>query len=262
MTEEEKKENQEEKTSGNVINEIMSETFDIDKIEEEIDNSTYKDINGFDTPFEVSAGTESQIIRASLSSSVEEQLFIFQTLVDGKFLPKHIATAETAFLIAQMGKELGMQPMQSFHQIISIKGSLTLSAKAQGALLKKGGVIYEVVRYNEYVYLNLDGQRLVYSPVPLFKNSSDEYKNHYYTNITTIKFTREYPLLSGGFHKVEEIINFSLKDAQKQGLLDKDNWKRMQPEMLYARCLARGANIIGPDLMLGLYSTQEILDSL
>ena len=260
MTEEEKKENQDKSVENKT--EAVPEIIDTNTIEEIIDDSTYKDINGFDNPFEVTESTEAQIVRASLSNDENEKLSIFQTLVNGRFLPSHIKTAETAFSIAQMGKELGMQPMQSFHQIISIKGRLTLSAKAQGALLKKGGVIYEVLKYNEYVYLNLDGQRLVYSPVPLFKRSSDEYKNHYYTNITTIKFSREYPVLSGGFHKVEETISFSLSDAHKQGLLTKDNWERMQPEMLYARCLARGANIVGPDLMLGLYSTQEILDSL
>lgn len=32
-------------------------------------------------------------------------------------------------------------------------------------------------------------------------------------------------------------------------------------EMLYARCLAKGANRIGADLLLGLYMTEELTDS-
>lgn len=31
--------------------------------------------------------------------------------------------------------------------------------------------------------------------------------------------------------------------------------------MMYARCLAKGANRIGPDLLLGLYMTDELTDS-
>jgi hypothetical protein len=32
-------------------------------------------------------------------------------------------------------------------------------------------------------------------------------------------------------------------------------------EMLYARCLAKGANRIGADLLLGLYTTEEMADT-
>jgi hypothetical protein len=35
----------------------------------------------------------------------------------------------------------------------------------------------------------------------------------------------------------------------------------MPKEMLYARCLARGANRIGADLLLGLYVVEELADS-
>jgi len=32
-------------------------------------------------------------------------------------------------------------------------------------------------------------------------------------------------------------------------------------EMLYARCIAKGANRIGSDLLLGLYAVEELADS-
>jgi hypothetical protein len=32
-------------------------------------------------------------------------------------------------------------------------------------------------------------------------------------------------------------------------------------EMLFARCLAKGSNRIGPDLLLGLYTTEELADT-
>jgi len=33
-------------------------------------------------------------------------------------------------------------------------------------------------------------------------------------------------------------------------------------EMLYARCLSKGANRIGQDLLMGLYTTEELSDAL
>ena len=35
----------------------------------------------------------------------------------------------------------------------------------------------------------------------------------------------------------------------------------MKKEMLYARCLAKGANRIGADLLLGLYTAEEMADT-
>ena len=46
-----------------------------------------------------------------------------------------------------------------------------------------------------------------------------------------------------------------------RALSTKDNWKRMPKEMLYARCLAKGANRIGADLLLGLYTAEEMADT-
>ena len=69
---------------------------------------------------------------------------------------------------------------------------------------------------------------------------------------TTIEFYRD---------DMTETISFTWKDAIDQGLSTKDNWKRMPKEMLFARCLSKGANRIGPDLLLGLYTVEEMVDT-
>ena len=69
---------------------------------------------------------------------------------------------------------------------------------------------------------------------------------------TTIEFTRDGMI---------ELCSFTWRDAELAGLTTKDNWKRMPKEMLYARCLAKGANRIGQDLLLGLYMTDELADA-
>ena len=163
------------------------------------------------------------------------------TLIESKKLPTHIKTVEDAFTIAQMGKELGFPTMQAFHYIIPIQGKLSLSAKETGALLRKGGVKFYTKEDGVFVYKDA-------STTDIRKEGAENPIDRR----TTIVFTRD---------GMEEICSFSWIDATGQGLNTKDNWKRMPKEMLYARCLAKGANRIGADLLLGLYMTEELTDS-
>jgi hypothetical protein len=131
-----------------------------------------------------------------------------QTLIDSKKLPTHVKTVEDAFTIAQMGKELGFATMQSFHYIIPIQGKLSLSAKATGALLRKGGVKFYTKEDGIFVYA--DGSADTISPKADGTKPVDQR--------TTIIFVRD---------GMEEVCSFTWKDADKQGLTTKDNWKRM-----------------------------------
>jgi len=165
-----------------------------------------------------------------------------QTLIDSKKLPTHIKSVEDAFTIAQMGKELGFPTMQSFHYIIPVQGKLTLSAKAIGALLRRGKVQFTTVEDGVWVYR--DGAAL---EIPKLETEAKPYDRR-----TTIIFNRD---------GVDERVSYTWKEAEAQGLTIKDNWKRLAREMLWARCLAKGANRIGADLLLGLYTTDEMADA-
>lgn len=170
----------------------------------------------------------------------EELKSFLQTLIKSGTLPTHVKTVEQAFTIAQMGRELGFATMQAFHYIIPIQGRLSLSAKAIGALLRRGKIQFITLEDGVWVYA--DGTTSV-TPKEDIKPVDQR---------TTILFVRE---------GMEERCSFTWRDAEKQGLTTKDNWKRMPKEMLYARCLAKGANRIGADLLLGLYMVEELADS-
>ena len=172
----------------------------------------------------------------------EETFQFLQTLIDSKTLPSHVKTVEQAFMITQMGKELGFAPVQSMHYLIPIQGKLSLSAKATGALLRKGGVKFYTKEDGVFVYP--DGSVDSIAPKPDGTKPIDRR--------TTIVFVRD---------EMEESCSFTWKDAEGQGLTTKDNWKRMPREMLYARCIAKGANRIGADLLLGLYTAEEMADT-
>ena len=162
-----------------------------------------------------------------------------QNLIDSKHLPSHVKNTQTAFTIVQMGKELGFAPMQALHQIVPIQGKLSLSAKAIGAVLRKGGVKFRTLEDGVYVY----GEKVSIEKLDGEKATGMR---------TTIEFTRDGMI---------ELCSFTWRDAELAGLTTKDNWKRMPKEMLYARCLAKGANRIGQDLLLGLYMTDELADA-
>ena len=173
---------------------------------------------------------QKQEIKAVPANEMEQ----LQILIDSKALPSNIKTLEQAFTIAQFGKDLGMKPMQAFHQIYSIQGRLALSSKGLGALLWANGIQFRTTQDYELVVRGKDSQ-------------GNEVKDR----VTTIEFHRG---------KIVETTSFYWTDAQKAGWTSKDNWLKMPKHMMYARCLALGAQRIAPDKILGLYTVEEMVD--
>jgi hypothetical protein len=173
---------------------------------------------------------EQQITKPVPANEMEQ----LQLLIDSKVLPSNIKTIEQAFAIAQYGKDLGMKPMQAFHQIYSIQGRLALSSKALGALMWRNDISIKTIKDGEIVVRGVD-------------NNGVEIKDR----VTTIEFYRG---------NIVETTSFYWSDAVKAGWTTKDNWVKMPKHMLYARCLALGANRIAPDMLLGLYTVEEMVD--
>ena len=85
-------------------------------------------------------------VEKHLPSVPQNEMEQLQILIDSKSLPSNIKTIEQAFTIAQFGKDLGMKPMQAFHQIYNIQGRLALSSKGLGALLWANGIQYKTIQ--------------------------------------------------------------------------------------------------------------------
>ena len=173
---------------------------------------------------------EQQITKPVPANEMEQ----LQLLIDSKVLPSNIKTIEQAFAIAQYGKDLGMKPMQAFHQIYSIQGRLALSSKALGALMWRNGISMKTIKDGELVVRGVDSNGV-------------EIKDR----VTTIEFYRG---------NIVETTSFYWSDAVKAGWTTKDNWVKMPKQMQYARCLSLGANRIAPDMLLGLYTVEEMVD--
>lgn len=167
-------------------------------------------------------------VEKHLPSVPQNEMEQLQILIDSKSLPSNIKTIEQAFTIAQFGKDLGMKPMQAFHQIYNIQGRLALSSKGLGALLWANGIQYKTIQD--------------------FEKIEDNGKADY---ITTIEFYRG---------NIVDRASFRWSDAVRAGWTTKDNWVKMPKHMMYARALALGAQRIAPDKILGLYTVEEMTD--
>lgn len=179
---------------------------------------------------EIAKHEAQSVIRQEPKNEMEQ----LQILIDSKNLPSNIKTIEQAFAVAQFGKDLGMKPMQAFHQIYSIQGRLALSSKALGALLWSNGIGMKTIQDFELIIRGKDA-------------SGTDVKDR----ITTIEFYRG---------QITDRASFYWSDAVKAGWTVKDNWIKMPKHMMYARCLALGAQRIAPDKLLGLYTVEEMVD--
>lgn len=179
---------------------------------------------------EIEKVNDQSIVRSAPATEMEQ----LQILIDSKSLPANIKTIEQAFTIAQFGKDLGMKPMQAFHQVYNIQGRLALSSKGLGALLWANGIGYKTIQDYELVV-----------------RGKDKDGNDIKDRVTTIEFYRG---------QITERTSFYWSDAVKAGWTTKDNWLKMPKHMMYARALALGAQRIAPDKLLGLYTVEEMTD--
>ena len=144
-----------------------------------------------------------------------------QVLVKSGMLPEAVRTPEAAVVIMLKGRELNIPPMQAFASIYVVKGKPTIGAQLMGALILRDGHSYHV------------------------EHLSDEG--------CVITFTRR-----GGKPYTHK---FTIEDATKAGLLANDTWKKYPKAMLFSRCMSAGARIAMPDVLAGMYTPEELTDS-
>lgn len=145
------------------------------------------------------------------------------TLSGSRTIPEALQKSPADVLaIVMAGGELGLAPMQSIRSLVLIKGKPTLSADAMGALCQSNPIC-------EY----------------LMMRSSTPTKAVYETKRRG--------------HPEPTRMEFAMEDAQRAGL-NGDNWRKYPAAMLRARCLSAICRAVYPDLILGVYTPEEIED--
>lgn len=124
------------------------------------------------------------------------------------------------------GRELGLAPLESMTNIYIVNGKVALQAKIIGALIKKS------LKY-DYTVEKLDNEEC------------------------TVSF---YSIEVDG-KKIElGKSTFTLKDAARSGIINKDVWKSYPRNMLFARALSNGARWYTSDVFCG-YTAEEVEDT-
>ena len=151
--------------------------------------------------------------------SAGEAMTMAANLVASRLLSS-VSTPEAAFAVMVTGRELGLTAMQSLRSIHIIKGRPCMSSDLILALVKRSALCRRF---------------------QLLKTSSE---------IASYATQRE------GEDMTE--MSFTIAQAQRAGLLGNDNWKRFPEAMLRARCIAALSRAVYPDVVLGIYETNEL----
>jgi len=132
-------------------------------------------------------------------------------------------TKEQIVAVVEYGRELGIPPAAALNTMAVVNGRLTMEAKAMLAVAtKRAGVTWKVIEST--------------------------------TKGCKMQFMRP------GFEPIE--VTFDEKDAMAAGLIGKQNWKMYPRDMYFARCASRGVRQIAADAVLGLYSREEMADTI
>lgn len=176
---------------------------------------------------------------------------------------------EDVVMALMTGKELGLPFITSLSQIYPINNRPTLGVHIQKAILLKNGVIFNKTEDSIELYLfvkkGTDGKPVMNGNKPVVlctgKPIEEQPKDSLKSVVgfrTTYKFERELKQPSGNYKTITAYGSFSTIEAQTAELLDKDVWKKYYKRMLDARAFTNGAREIADDLLLGMYSPNEL----
>ena len=120
------------------------------------------------------------------------------------------------------GRELGLAPLEAMTNLYIVNGKVALQAKVISALIKKNGKYdYKVEKLDETECIIAFFQIEDGNKIELGKSS------------------------------------FTIKDAAKAGIVNKEVWKSYPKNMLFARALSNGSKWYAPDAFCG-YTVEEV----
>lgn len=140
-------------------------------------------------------------------------------LVGSGFLPPSIKTPENAIAIILMGRELNIGPMAALQTINIIQNKPTVSPQLMLALIRRSD---QLEKFS--IKTGADGA------VCMMKRKGDD----------------------------PHTATFGPKEAKALGLDGKDNYKKQAATMYQWRAVAAAARAVFPDVILGLYTPDEM----
>ena len=156
----------------------------------------------------------------ALSKELQESMSLGDVFVKSGMFPDLKSQAQAVVKILA-GRELGLSPLQSITDIYMVNGKVALQSKLIASLIKKSG------KYDYHID-KLDEQECIIS---FFQNN-------------------------GKMEKIGESI-FTIKDAAKAGIVNKEVWKNYPRNMLFSRAISNGARLYCADVITA-YTPEEV----
>jgi hypothetical protein len=140
-------------------------------------------------------------------------------LIKSNFLPQSIKAPEQAIAIILQGRELGIGAMAALQTINVIQGKPTVSPQLMLALINRSGQM-------EDMKMDSNGK----AAVCMMKRKG----------------------------RIPHTVKFGEEEAKALGLFGKDNYKKQPGTMYQWRAVAMCARVVFPDVILGLYTPDEM----
>lgn len=155
------------------------------------------------------------------------QAFEFsEKLAQSSIIPQALRNKPADIMVVlQTGIELGLSPMLSLRSVDVIHGTPALKPQTMLALIRSKCP-------NALIEITDNG-----------------------TDTATVRMARERDYPDEAFTSV-----WTKDRAQTMGLLGKDNWKKQAITMLRWRAVGEACRMVFPDLIMGLYTSQEVQD--
>ena len=170
---------------------------------------------------EALAKYESQAVGGFRPSTLTEAMTLASKLAESELLPVPLRRKPADVLVILMkGQELGLSPMQSIGAIHVIQGKAVASADLMVGLVKSRP------------------------------------ECGYFRMVESTPTSATYETLRQGDPE-PTVMAYTMDDARKAKLADKDNWKNHPSAMLRARCSSALARAVYPDLVMGIYTPDE-----
>ena len=169
--------------------------------------------------------------------STQERLDIATQMIDSGIVPKSFTEPAAVVAACEMGAELGLKPYVALNNIYVIQGRPTLSASSMVALVQARGVAVKVTE--DFKAITHDGgQEDVRTTVKIFRKLKE------------LDMVMEYD------------HSKTWNECDLAGWTSKDNWSKYPKNMLRARTISEALRLYCADILQGIYSTDEILDTM
>jgi len=146
-----------------------------------------------------------------------------EILLKSGLLPESLKTPEQVVTIILKGRELGLSPLVALEHIYAVKGRSALDGQAIQVLIRRAGHSFDVIE-----------QTADHCTIEFCRKAGRPYR---------VTVTMAEAKTAGWNMEPEYEEDPQTHKRKKVGMREKHTWKTMPAQMLYWRCLAKGARM-------------------